>query len=504
VSFADVADAAYQLQLTDDRLGFAVQMHPGDPVYLFTRRDGNPKLYVHNTLNPAHKLSSSEYSFVTTVEKNKARYTKRELEAAEAAQSLLNKVSGVRSSEVIRMLNEGEIKNTDVLPQDIARAIDIYGKPSGLIKGATTSRKPPIVVDDDDYVTPVVRVNQELHADLFFIEGIPFLLSILVPMRYFFVTALKSRGISDLWKAIMGHISTTKLRGIVITELRTDNEGALIALEPQLNQLGIAVNSTAAGGVVPIPEREIRQIKEKARGIANNLPYSIGRGAILVGLITYVVFLINAVVSTTSSVRLSPRTQLYGKRLDARRDLPLEFGQFVHASPDKVNNSLASRTAPCVYLHPKGNREGSMVLYNLSTGRVICRQHVTEGPMGNPFITRLNQLAAGQADKNPDQLAIGNADNLLEDEDDGLVYADEPAMNPLLPPAAMPLLLENDGIEFVADNPYADEEDADQLADYTGAPLADQEMPAPDIPTKDSQHFTPCRPRRRFNRAECG
>jgi hypothetical protein len=48
---------------------------------------------------------------------------------------------------------------------------------------------PSIGIDDDDHVTQIVRVHQGIRCELFYIEGVTFLLSIFVPMRFFIVTA---------------------------------------------------------------------------------------------------------------------------------------------------------------------------------------------------------------------------------------------------------------------------------------------------------------------------
>jgi len=71
--------------------------------------------------------------------------------------------------------------------------------------------------------------------------------------------------------------------------------------------------------------------------------------------------MINAPPRATALVYAAPRELLIGRKLDFKRDIRFEFGDYVQAPvPNLVKNSLSPRSQGGVALPPVGNIRGSI------------------------------------------------------------------------------------------------------------------------------------------------
>lgn len=116
---------------------------------------------------------------ISTEEGNKAEFTKRELKQAERARRL---------QTTLMFPNDRHMKNiTEVLqdcpvtPQDVANATKKFGPSIGALNGRTTNIRPtPVTVVPFRIPTPVLKRLKDihLHADVCFVNGVGFLVSI--------------------------------------------------------------------------------------------------------------------------------------------------------------------------------------------------------------------------------------------------------------------------------------------------------------------------------------
>jgi hypothetical protein len=128
-----------------------------------------------------------EAALVETVSQNLAKFTKREVERAEEARKLFSVLGRPSVKDFISSVRNNIIKNCPISVEDISRAISIWGNDLGAVVGRST-RKKPLVVDDNVFV----RSQEEpivLYMDIFFINGLSFLISIskrfnLITVRY--------------------------------------------------------------------------------------------------------------------------------------------------------------------------------------------------------------------------------------------------------------------------------------------------------------------------------
>jgi hypothetical protein len=122
---------------------------------IITRDDGSKMeftpskegLYYYNFENrikrgTEQKEKIANTMLVKTVEEVQRNYTKREIEAAEAACHLYV-IMGHPSQKIFEeMLTEGKLLNNTVMVQDYRNALVMYGEDLGVLKGKMTKKQP--------------------------------------------------------------------------------------------------------------------------------------------------------------------------------------------------------------------------------------------------------------------------------------------------------------------------------------------------------------------------
>ena len=216
-----------------------------------------------------------------------------------------------------------------------------------------------------------------------FLEKTAFLITVSHPIMHVCVDAISTRSVEHVRTALWRQVSFYSARGFIVRRLFTDGEGAIAALRTEIEGVvKIAVNLSGAGSHVPLVEVKIRQVKERVRGILNVLPHSLPH-SLLSHLVYYCVAIINLVPTTVLEEYVSPREIVEGLRIDAKRDLGLEFGQYVEVHEQRQStNGMEPRTRGAIALLPTGNRQGTWALLAFDTGGFINRDHWTTMPAG--------------------------------------------------------------------------------------------------------------------------
>lgn len=335
---------------------------------------------------------------IQTVVEQEARYTKREVADARAARRAMQALGHASAKDVAAMLKSGAIANAPFTVQDLARAASIWGADVGSLKGKAKERKADPV--KTEYVPRQTPKHQTLMADIMFVEGDPYLVSVSKPLGLTLVNHLKgSRSASTLMAAISNQLNRYTAQGFVVKTILTDGEGGLMSLEAYLNGEGISVNPAGPGQHVPVVENKIRQIKERCRAVINTLPYTLPAN-LLKWLVMFSVSRLNMLPCGTRVDTTSPREIFTGRKLDFKRDLKLCFGEYVQAkNPAVQKNSLAARTDGCIVMLPTNNIQGSVRMYSLRTKSIVTRDRFTLLPMPTEVIDHMNREASRQKRK---------------------------------------------------------------------------------------------------------
>lgn len=135
-----------------------------------------------------HYTHVIERAYVETVAGNKARFTRREGEAAEAGKNLLSKFAHGSWKRVTDQVERG-IKNLPIAGADMRRAKTIWKLTEASMKGKTNRQKQLIVTPD--LSVRVTQVQQTLAVDIMFVYRMPILLGLLMPLALIQVYDLK-------------------------------------------------------------------------------------------------------------------------------------------------------------------------------------------------------------------------------------------------------------------------------------------------------------------------
>lgn len=240
--------------------------------------------------------------------------------------------------------------------------------------------------------------NVYLTIDLFFVNKIPFFITLSRKIDFNTANHLGSRKIQEIFKAFKEIYKYYLQRGLRITELHADNEFA--ALKQYLDEMPRSprLNLTAADEHVPEIERRIRVVKERIRAVRHSLPFERIPKLMTVHMVLHVVKILNYFPTKGGiSPQWSPRMIMSGKPLDYKKELAVQFGSYcqvhMHHAP---RNSMKERTSGGICLGPSGNEQGGCRFLHLSTGAKITAFKWTVLPMPDNVIVRVNHLGKDQ------------------------------------------------------------------------------------------------------------
>lgn len=375
-------------------------------VWLTFRRNSE-RLYIGNTADlearcenaPPEPLTNRV--LVNTVAHNASLFTKRENQQAEKI-TKLRKNSGFPSDrDLMESLQKGGIINNPLTPQDLNRERAIRGPDVHALKGKSVSHKAdPVKVE---LIPRLISSAQALLIDLFFMNGLIFLISRTLPLRFVIVAHILAKSVSEVGKSLMRMIGMYRSKGVAISAVLTDREPAVLALEQALGDVGIKLQP-ASGDSVPEIERTIRVVKEKSRCIHKTLPFVPPR-KVLIWLVLFAASAINMFASRHSETSLCPNTLLYGFAPDYNKHFKHGFGDYVQAPnplvTDETKNTLMARTIGAIVLLVQHTHDASVKCLNLNTGYVItCRSGaLVQLPMPPLVCEHLTSLAAAETPK---------------------------------------------------------------------------------------------------------
>ena len=317
---------------------------------------------------------------IATVEGNKAQFTKREVKQAERARRLQTTLLFPSDRHLKKITDV--LQDCPVTAQDVINANAIFGPSIGALKGKTTKSKPMPVT-----VVPVRIPNGmrerlktlHLHADICFVNGIGFIVSITEKIKFCTSEAVGSRRDDVLVSALKKVQSMYRQGGFRINVVSVDGEFAT-AREKIRDEAHMYMNPVAAGEHAPVIERHIRHLKEGVRGMYQMLPFDKDRKLptrMIIELVHAKTFFKNAVPALDGiSEVLSPREIITQQRINYNRHCALVFGQYVQTH-EEHDNTMQSRTIGAIAMRPTGARQGGYFFFNLRTGKIIRRNHWT-------------------------------------------------------------------------------------------------------------------------------
>ncbi len=236
-----------------------------------------------------------------------------------------------------------------------------------------------------------------LTIDIFFVNKIPFFVTLSQVLYFMTVTHLPDRSLGETFKALKGVFYYYIQQGFRVTFITGDGEFA--SLEQFTNLLmGMPwLNLTSANKHKPFIERCICVVKKRVRLIQHLLPFQPIPKVILTHMVFYVVKLLNYfLVKGGVSEIYGPKAIMSGKVLDFTK-FSLPFGSYCQVHEEKLPcNSLVNRTLGAISLGPSGNAQGGHKCFTLNTSWVITHWSWDVIPMHKSIVDRVNFIGRDQ------------------------------------------------------------------------------------------------------------
>jgi hypothetical protein len=138
-----------------------------------------------------------------------------------------------------------------------------------------------------------------------------------------------------------------------VVEISSDSEGAIVALEDELNEAGARVSIHGPNAYSAHVDVKIKQLKNVTRAI-NILPYLLPL-PLLIYVVFYACSKINMRPNSSLAHGYSPMEVFLGRSVSVERDLggrmgagPMPFGSRCEIY-DRTTNTIADRTRPAIW-----------------------------------------------------------------------------------------------------------------------------------------------------------
>ena len=345
----------------------------------------------------------------STVQQNLKNYTSRQISNATLAYRLIESLGYPSEATVIAMINSGSILNCPVTAHDVRRAIHIWGPSLGSIRGKSTLLPQSGVLEDPKPLslqdTPVV-----MHVDLMFVASAVFLVSVATPLSLTGVSHLGfgkgSKSTEAIKKGLSEQMDNLARRNYKVTLVVCDGESAVVCIKEYLASRGAMLEQSGSGTHVPVVERKIREIKERARAIVSTLAFRLC-AHLVPHLILYCVSRINLAPHKGAAGGVSPTELLLGMKPSYGKSLSLKFGDYVETrerDQSDRNSVFKPRTRACIALRPSGNLHESWRFLSLDSGAVVVRDSYVVLPTPDVVIRKMNLIAF--RDKKGDNITV--------------------------------------------------------------------------------------------------
>jgi hypothetical protein len=204
------------------------------------------------------------------------------------------------------------------------------------------------------------------------------------------VSYVASRKITALKAAVESQVSAYKSRDYHVTYILIDNESAISAAIPGINEMGIVINQTAKNEHVPEVERDGRTLKERVRAVWNTLPYKL-TSDMIIGLTHYACKMVNIFPKARRSF---PKELFTGVKMDYKRDCKLGFGEYVQVYAEHdITSTIQSMTYGAISMGGVRNFQGTYLFMSLLTWKMIKRRTWVEMPLPGEVIDFINLKA---------------------------------------------------------------------------------------------------------------
>jgi hypothetical protein len=339
-------------------------------------------------LYEAKNLELVEPVLLTTIN-SYGNYTKEQCRRAENARRLHRLLGHPGNATLLKMLQNGTVLNTPVVPSDLALADQVLGGCIHCIQGKLTKKPQRPTTTKRSTI-----IGERVHIDLFHWAGQIYLIAIDEASGHMVTIKLKSKETIVLKEAIRVLIG---IYGAIQT-ICTDREPGLT--DEMALDLKIKIQRSDAEGHCHMAERGIRHLKNTIRSILAGCPIKIPE-KILPYLVKYATDCINIRTNKTCPSGVTPYMLVEKRKVDIAKLSLQKFGDVVLTKIPYNKDSTNMRASVGIVI---GRELTSRILtiYDLKSRSIVTRTNAV--PVGVEGMEQLkSQLKShnGTSDTTP-------------------------------------------------------------------------------------------------------
>ncbi len=209
---------------------------------------------------------------VQTVRQNYEGYTKRKVLQAKEARRVMGMITNPSERDFKNMVRGNLINSCPVTSDDVTNGHAIFGPDLANLRGKTVQQMPARVVGGCVSVPrEVVEHNKivTLAADVFFLDGIAFLLNMSRQTKFITVEHVATCTAKSLSKHLAQIVQVYTKAGFSVHTILMDGEFEKVKAEMS----NLVYNTMAEKEHVSKAKRSICTLKERTRGIVCMLPF---------------------------------------------------------------------------------------------------------------------------------------------------------------------------------------------------------------------------------------
>ena len=219
--------------------------------------------------------NNNKVNLLNTVANNKTFFTKRQISRADLARQTQQALGWPGTNVFKQLVSKNFLVNCKFTVDDINNALRIYGPPGPLAKGRMTA--PPQMSHRSQHLEiprELLHIHKklQLYIDLLYINKMNFFIARSDGVNYINIVHLPNKYKITIINCLQNIIKIYTSRKFIISDVYGDNEFDMDDLRQAI--LPARLHICAANEHVPMIERPIRTVKEKARTMCHSVPYT--------------------------------------------------------------------------------------------------------------------------------------------------------------------------------------------------------------------------------------
>jgi len=326
--------------------------------------------------------TTTDSATIPTIEANYDNFTAHDIKRATLARNIQT-MTNLSEKDFKHLVSTNKLRDCDVTTREITNARLNFGRDLPGLRGKTRRRKPKrvevnLVEIPRDFMN--LYKNITLTADVFFVNGIPFFLTLSRQVRFLTVQHVPHRSAGELANSLKLTLLKYGAAGFLVQVVLMDGEFDKIC-EKMPN---VIINTTAAREHVHEIERMIQTVKGKVRGMRNAFPRKLRfcplPNLFWKSMVYNAIFWLNAFPAAEGvgiSTDYSPRELVLRQPVSINTQCTVILGTYceVHHEPEpKDTNNMEPRTTEGIAMGPVGNIQGTQKFYDLHSSRIIKRK----------------------------------------------------------------------------------------------------------------------------------